>query len=143
MSALHPLDHLVGQWNTTGRSVGESAQPLEIKGTDKYEWLPGRRFLVHNVDVWMGGDKVNVVEVIGPCGDEGAALAMHSFANDGRHEVMQAIQQSSRAWLFQGDDVRANLTIAHDGDSMTAHWERKSENGSWTAWLEMHFAKAS
>lgn len=144
MNAPHPLDLLVGQWNTRGHSVGGSAdQSLEIKGTDKYEWLPGRRFVVHYVDVWMGEEKVNVVELIGPCGETADKLDMHSFSNDGRHEVMQAVQQSPRAWTFESDDTRANLTIELDGRSMTALWERKTEDGTWTAWLEMQFARAT
>lgn len=135
MSTTHPLDLLVGQWNTTGRSVaGEPT--IAIKGTDKYEWLPGRKFLVHHVDVWMGEEKVNVLELIATEG-----LAMHSFANDGTHEVMRAVQNGERAWSFEGENARAHLTIT-DAQSMSARWERK-EADSWTPWLEMQFAKVT
>jgi len=144
MTTTHPLDLLVGHWNTTGQSVaGQAEQAISIKGTDKYEWLPGRQFLVHTVDVWMGDDKVNVLELIGPCGEPGSEIPMHSFSNDGRHDVMQASSDGPRAWTFASDEIRAHLTIEADGRTMAARWERKAESGSWAHWLDMQFVKTT
>jgi hypothetical protein len=107
----HPLDALVGHWNTIGESVaGGVESPIAIKGMDKYEWLPGRKFLVHHADVWMGDEKVNVVEVVGPCGDDLTAIPMNAFDNQGNHTVMHARQESPTSWAFLGDELRTRLS---------------------------------
>jgi len=140
----HAFDALVGHWNTTGDNVpaGDDAA-ISIRGMDKYEWLPGRKFLVHHVDVWMGAEKVNVIEVVGPCGDALTAIPMNSFDNDGNHTVMYASQESSNDWLFYNDDLRTRLTIHESGLSMTARWERKGDGHRWVHWLNMHFSKTT
>jgi hypothetical protein len=140
----HALDALVGHWNTTGESVPTDDEPaISIRGMDKYEWLPGRKFLVHHVDVWMGDQKVNVIEIVGPCGDALSGIPMHSFDNDGNHTVMHASQESSNVWLFVNDDLRTRLTIHENGLLMTARWERKSDATRWVHWLNMQFSKTT
>jgi hypothetical protein len=140
----HALDALVGHWNTTGDSApdGDGAA-ISIRGMDKYEWLPGRKFLVHHADVWMGDDKVNVIEVIGPYGDTLEAIPMNSFDHEGNHTVMHARQESANVWLFSNDELRTRLTIDESGRSMTARWERKAHGERWTHWLNMHFSRTT
>ena len=136
------LDALVGHWSTTGESVSDDeGHAVAIKGTDKYEWLPGRKFLIHYVDVWMGDEKVNVVEVIGPCGDELTNIPMNSFDNGGAHALMHAKQEKSDEWVFSTDDLRATLVISEDGRSMAARWERKIAGERWKHWLNMRFSR--
>jgi hypothetical protein len=48
---LQRLGALVGRWRSQGHIVGED--PVPITGT--YQWLPGGFFLVHHVDVMIGG----------------------------------------------------------------------------------------
>jgi hypothetical protein len=140
----HALDALVGQWDTIGESVPDDNEPgFSIKGTDKYEWLPGRKFLVHSVDVWMGDKKVNAVEVIGPCGDDLTAIPMHSFDNGGKHVVMHATQEAPDVWVFFSDDLRARLTIGEGGSSMKARWERTVDGERWQHWLDMRFSRTT
>lgn len=135
-------DAIIGHWNTTGRSVAPD-EPMSIKGMDKYEWLPGRQFVVHHVDVWMGETKVNVIEVIGPCAGDTHDVPMHSFDNEGNHTVMTASRADDGAWIFAGDGIRTTLRFAADGRSMAAAWERRTDEGAWTAWLEMDFVKTT
>jgi hypothetical protein len=101
-AVTNSLEAVVGHWNTTGRSVAPG-ENMDIKGMDKYEWLPGRHFIVHHVDVWMGEDKVNVIEVIGPCTDDVHEIPMHSFDNEGNHTVMAATRLDEGVWRFAGD----------------------------------------
>jgi hypothetical protein len=140
----HPLDALVGHWNTTGESVPDAAgRATAIKGMDKYEWLPGRKFLLHYADVWMGEEKVNVVEVIGPCADELAGIPMNSFDSSGQHAVMQAELRGPDEWMFSGTGLRATLTLGKNGRSMSASWERQGAGERWEPWLTMQFAKTT
>ncbi len=142
----HALDALVGHWNTTGGSVPAGDAPasaaLSIRGTDRYEWLPGRKFLVHQADVWMGDDKVNVIEVIGPCGERLERIPMHSFDNEGNHTVMYASQEAAGVWSFFNDELRTRLTVEEGGARMRARWERRGDGG-WVPWLQMEFAKTT
>jgi hypothetical protein len=139
----HALDMLVGQWSTTGENVptGDDA-PISIKGTDKYEWLPGRQFLIHHADVWMGDEKVNVIEILGPVSDDAVAIPMRSFDNGGNHTLMHASQEASNVWLFANDELRARLTIDDNAESMAARWERQAD-GRWAHWLDMRFSKTT
>jgi len=57
------LGALVGRHRSEGHIVGEI--PVPITGTDIYEWLAGGFFLVHHVDVVIGGKAVQAIELIG------------------------------------------------------------------------------
>ncbi|MFI7107637.1 hypothetical protein ACIBK9_15085 [Nonomuraea sp. NPDC050227] len=52
---LKALDRLVGTWKVTGGA----------EGTVRYEWLPGRFFLVQHVELAQFGEPVTGIEVIG------------------------------------------------------------------------------
>ncbi|MFI7696648.1 hypothetical protein ACIBQ6_46795 [Nonomuraea sp. NPDC049655] len=52
---LKALDRLVGTWKVTGGA----------EGTVRYEWLPGRFFLVQHVELTQFGEPVTGIEVIG------------------------------------------------------------------------------
>jgi hypothetical protein len=138
----HKFDALIGYWKTKGKSTPSSKPQIVVKGMDRYEWLPGKHFIVHSADVWMGEEKINVIELIGPCGND-EPIPMRSFDNSGNYTVMQARSNRDGSWIFAGDEVRATLKIAGDGESMTAHWERKDKKGGWQEWLNMHFEKTA
>lgn len=52
---LNALDRLVGTWRVTGGA----------EGTVRYEWMPGRFFLVQHVELTQFGEPVTGMEVIG------------------------------------------------------------------------------
>ena len=59
------LDRLVGTWTVTG----------EAEGTVRYEWMPGRFFLLQHVELTQYGQPTTGLEVIGhlhPFGELGA-----------------------------------------------------------------------
>src|SRR5215468_4343691 len=60
---IQRLGALVGRWRSEGHIVGEV--PVPITGTDIYQWLPGGFFLVHHVDVVIGEQTVQAIELIG------------------------------------------------------------------------------
>ena len=68
------LSAIAGRWKTSGYVIGDPRLPVE--GTDIYEVLAGGHFLVHHVDVTVGGQEVRAIEVIGePDPDSDAYLA--------------------------------------------------------------------
>ncbi|TWF81589.1 hypothetical protein FHX44_117534 [Pseudonocardia hierapolitana] len=125
---------IIGSWASSGRTV----EGVEIAGTDVYEWLPGRRFVVHRVDVRMGGEQVNVLEVIGE--RDGDAFLMRSFEGNGGTALMRATVDDAGVWTFAGPTARATLVVA--GSTMTARWER-TVDGAWEHWMDMGFRRTS
>jgi hypothetical protein len=137
MAAWEPL---IGSWASSGRTLERPGEPsVSIEGSDVYEWLPGRRFVVHRVDVRMGGEQVDVLEVIGEPGD-GPAVLMRSFERNGGSALMQATVDDAGVWTFAGPTERATLLIAEDGDTMAATWERRTDTG-WEHWMDMEFRR--
>jgi hypothetical protein len=59
--------------------VGDLAVP--ITGTDIYEWLPGGFFLVHHVDVMIGEQPVQALELIGEYGPATDAFLARAYDN--------------------------------------------------------------
>ncbi|MBV2366885.1 hypothetical protein ACFPZ0_01710 [Streptomonospora nanhaiensis] len=53
--AVQALDRLVGTWKVTGGA----------EGTVRYEWMPGRFFLVQHVELTQFGEPVTGMEIIG------------------------------------------------------------------------------
>ncbi|MEV0675625.1 hypothetical protein AB0I60_03785 [Actinosynnema sp. NPDC050436] len=54
-AAVANLDRLVGSWSVSGGA----------EGTVRYEWMPGRFFLLQHVDLVQYGEPVTGLEVIG------------------------------------------------------------------------------
>jgi hypothetical protein len=138
-----PLAVLIGRWVSSGRTVARPGEPaVEIEGTDVYEWGPGRYVLVHRVDVRMGGEQVDVLEIIGPA-DAVGGYPMRAYDQAGGVVTMHATVDDAGVWTFAGETERATLTVAPDGSSMDAVWERSADGGnSWEHWMDMHFRRA-
>ena len=145
---------IVGDWATTGHVVGDP--PVPVSGSDVYEVLPGGYFLVHHVDVTVGSDEVRAIEIVGePSSLEGAFLT-RSYDNHGNAEVMELTIDDEGVFHFSGGPeiapaaqpanastarVRSTLTVASDGDSMTALWERSEDGVNWESWMNMNFTR--
>jgi hypothetical protein len=131
IAALQPL---IGSWRSSGRTV----DGVDVEGGDVYEWLPGERFVVHRVDVRMGGEQVDVLEVIGE--RDADALLMRSFDGHGGTAVMRATVDDAGVWTFAGPTERATLVVAPS--MMSATWERNA-GGTWEHWMDMEFRRTA
>jgi hypothetical protein len=139
MGDMRLWEPLIGSWASSGRTVERAGQPsVSIAGSDVYEWLPGRHFIVHRVDVRMGDDQVDVLEVIGE--PDGDGYLMRSFDHAGATALARATVDDRGVWTFTGPTERATLVIAEDGDSMAATWERTTPSG-WEHWMDMWFRR--
>jgi len=153
----HRLDALVGRWRSEGSLIDDPS--VRIHGTDTYALLPGGTFLVHYVDVHVGSQPVQAVELISP--DESAADAFTARAYDhlGTVTVMRARVDAAGVWTFTGgSDVapaarpgepapeaaaRSTLTVSDDRTQMVALWERSDDGVSWQPWMNMTFTRES
>jgi hypothetical protein len=145
----------VGRWRSEGHIVGD--QPVPITGTDTYQWLPGSFFLVHHVDVVIGDQQVQAIELLGEHDPASDAFTARAYNNLGNVTVMQARVDEQGVWRFTGGGdvapvarpasaeasgaVRSTLTISPDRAGMTARWERSDDGASWKPWMDMTFTR--
>jgi hypothetical protein len=136
---LEALQPLVGRWQSTGRTVPGAFDPgVTIAGTDVYERL-GTGYLIHHVDVTMGPDHVQVIEIIGDYDEATRTYAMHAYDGSGTSSEMRASVDGEGVWTFTDGTARATLAIAEDGRTMAARWDRLADDGSWRHWMDMQF----
>ena len=152
---LRRLGALVGRWRSQGHIVGDPAVP--ITGTDVYEWLAGGFFLVHHVDVVIGDQQVQALELIGSYDPATDAFTARAYDNLGNITIMQARVDGQGVWRFTGGGdvapvarpaaadaggaVRSTLTVNPDRAGMTARWERSDDGVSWQPWMDMTFTR--
>lgn len=139
--ALKRLDFLVGEWNTTGEIVAGAAGPVvKIRGTDAYEWVSGGAFLLHRVDVTIGAERVEVVELIGY--DEAQKdYSMVSFDSSGQTTTMRAAFNEKGALIISGQQMMSVLVASANGSEMEAHWLKSDDGARWYSWMQMWFNK--
>ena len=77
-AAVSALDRLVGEWTVTGGA----------EGIVRYEWMPGRHFLLQHVELEQFGEQITGLEVIGhlkpfgePAGTDLASRFYDSLGN--------------------------------------------------------------
>jgi uncharacterized protein DUF1579 len=149
------LGALVGRWRSQGHIVGDPSVP--ITGTDSYQWLPGGFFLVHHVDVLIGQQPVQALELIGEYDPASDSFTARAYDNLGNITIMGARVDEQGVWRFTGGAdvapvaqpaaadtggaVRSTLTVSPDRSDMTARWERSDDGVSWQPWMDMTFTR--
>lgn len=149
------LHTIAGRWETSGHVIGEPEVP--VVGTDTYQVLPGGYFLVHHVDVTVGEHPVRAIEIIGEPDAESGGFLARSFDSDGNAELMHVTIDNDGVFHFTGGAevaavaqptdgptarVRSALTIAEDGQSMAALWERSEDGTNWQHWMDISFRRS-
>jgi hypothetical protein len=154
---IQRLGALAGRWRSEGHIVAET--PVPITGTDSYEWLPGGFFLVHRVDVVIGRQRVQALELIGEYDPATDSFTARAYDNLGNVTVMRARVDDQGVWRFTGGSdvapvarpastdagtaVRSTLRVDADRSGMTARWERSEDGATWQPWMDMTFTRMS
>src|SRR5687768_18438616 len=95
----------IGVWNTTGEVFATETDPAgALVATDTYRWLPGRHFIVHDVDARFDGKPTRSMEVMGYDGSKRHHFA-RSYDDMGLSEVF-VVELSGRRWTISGEKVR-------------------------------------
>ncbi|MFY0407046.1 DUF1579 family protein [Solicola sp. PLA-1-18] len=138
---VRALAPLVGRWRTSGTVLDAGGDVVaQIRGTDTYRWLTGGAWLVHEVDVMMGDDHAEALELIGDRDPASGGWLMRAFDASGDFGTMTLTRLDDGTLLAVGDAVRSLLRPAADGGSMTAVWEQE-RSGTWTRWMDMSFTR--
>ena len=65
MQSLSSFAGIIGNWKSSGEVLQPGVDPMLINGTDTYEWVLADFFILHRVNVMMGKEQVEVIELIG------------------------------------------------------------------------------
>jgi len=136
------LEPFVGLWNTTGLIKGNSGEPdIAINGTDVYEWLPGGFFLLHRVDVHMGEDRAQSIEIIGfdPAFNQYTMFSFDHLGNAGRMEA----RLQDGIWTFEGPTMRFTGSFSDKGNTLSGIWEQSDDDENWRHWMDIMLSRAT
>jgi hypothetical protein len=134
------LKKFVGRWITRGLiGITDDSPEMTVQGTDTYEWLPGEFFLLHRVDVLMGGEKNQTVEIIGHDNTENACL-MRYYDNTGNSGVMTATCHDG-VWNFTGENLRFTGGFKRNDMEFSGVWEKSVDGHRWTHFMEIRLSR--
>lgn len=116
---LQALDRLVGTWKVTGGA----------EGTVRYEWMPGRFFLLQQVELTQFGQPVTGMEVIGnlrPFGEPvGADVVSRFYDSTGNtlDYVYELAGDTLTIWGgAKGSPAYYRGVFSADGTTVTGEW---------------------
>lgn len=138
---LKQLDFLIGKWHTRGEILQGAAGPSKnIRGMDTYEWVSGGYFILHRVDVFMGQERTEAVEIIG-YDESRKSYFMKSFDSQEASMTMYAVLEKPGVLKFGDDKMKAVLTANKAGSSMSAKWELSENGQTWKPWMNIQLDK--
>jgi hypothetical protein len=131
----------IGTWNTSGEVLAtESAPATTLTATDTYRWLPGNKFIVHEVDARFGRDVTRSMEVMGY--DLAAKkFFARSFDDQGATELYD-IDLTGKKWSIAGKAVRFTGRFDARGGRLTGLWEMKGTKAGWQPWIKLLLVRA-
>jgi hypothetical protein len=142
--AKHPMaqfEIFIGTWNTSGNvlAVGD-APATTLSATDIYRWLPGKRFILHEVDARFGHDVSRSIEIMGFDLQQKKYLS-RSYDDQGASELFD-LELSRKRWRIRGQSVRFSGNFDAGGNELSGLWEMKAWKRSWKPWIELKLVRA-
>jgi hypothetical protein len=130
----------IGTWNTTGEVLETDAGTAGIlSATDTYRWLPGRHFIVHDVDARFDGQPTRSMEVIGFDASKRKYFAQ-SYDDHGSTEAF-VVALKGRRWTIDGKTVRFNGSFDTQRNRLNGLWERKGNKAGWQPWIYLELVR--
>ncbi|MGW5055182.1 hypothetical protein [Actinokineospora sp. NPDC004072] len=116
---LQALDRLVGTWAVTGGT----------EGTVRYEWMPGRFFLLQHVELTQFGQPVTGLEVIGnlrPFGEPAGTDVVSRFYDSTGNTLDYVYELTGDTLTIwggaKGSPAYYRGTFDADGTAVTGEW---------------------
>jgi len=136
------LEVFVGTWRVEGRQLeGWVGPAAAISGVERFEWAPGKFFLVHHFDSRVGADQAACIEITGYDGSAGA-YATRTYYNNGQ-AAEWSMEEQDGTWTLTGQwptggtrmQVRCRVEFHDEGNSRTGTWESSGDGSRWeTFW---------
>ncbi|HEV2529076.1 MAG TPA: DUF1579 family protein [Thermomicrobiales bacterium] len=139
---IESLRPIIGRWRTSGQELDADGNVVrEISGTDAYEWMEGGRWVIHHIDVIMGDNHSQGMELIGTAVEATHDFVLRAFDTGGAFSMMTGHLLDDGALRIDGDGARATLELPVASGGMRAHWERRHPDGSdrWIPWMVIRF----
>lgn len=139
--ALKALERFVGTWNTTGEIRADDEQEAGVLvATDRYEWLPGKHFMLHTVDARMDGEVHRSIEIIGYDPARKSCVARSNDDSGASDEFLCTMD--GRSWRISGETMRFAGAFAADDETMSGTWEQRGPDGDWASWMDITLTRA-
>lgn len=139
-TAYEALNKLAGRWNTSGTVLETPDSPaFEFSGTDTYEWILEGNFLQHTVDVMMGEDRNQSLEIFS-YDPVAAHYILQSYDNHGNIEKMTATVDDG-LWKIVGDALRFEGRMNAEESVFSGIWQQK-EGEDWVDLMEVVLRRA-
>jgi hypothetical protein len=140
-SPMSKLEAFIGTWNTTGDVLETDVNPAgTLVATDTYRWLPGKHFIVHDVDARFDGNPVRSMEVIGFDASTKQFFAT-SYDDQGQTESF-SVALARRRWTIKGKTVRFDGYFDSQKTRLTGLWELRVAKGRWQPWIKLELVRA-
>lgn len=140
-SRMSRFEMFIGTWNTNGDVLATEAAPAgTLLATDTYRWLPGRHFLVHDVDARFGDVPTRSMEVVGYDARRKKHIA-RSYDDVGSTEEF-VVQLRGNRWTIQGDNARFDGRFSADRSTLVGLWELKGRKRGWQPWIKLELVRA-
>jgi hypothetical protein len=138
--AFEQLNRLVGFWNTTGKISGTGLSPsIDVNGIDRYEWLPGGHFLLHQADVYIGKEKSHTHEIIGY--DQAKKIYTMQYYNSQGDSGFMTATVVNDVWMFTGETLRFNGGFSLNDSVFSGIWEQRNEDGNWAHLMDIKLTR--
>lgn len=138
-TAVAGLAPLIGTWDTSGTILDADGEAEgKLRGTDVYEWFPGRFFVLHHVDGKLEDTEVKAIEVIGA--GEGDGCIARSYDNAGQSDEYKVALQG-RMWTIDGSTQRFRGSFSEDFTTLEGSWEASEDGQSWRPWMNITLRK--
>jgi hypothetical protein len=135
------FDVFIGTWNTTGDVLRTEAGPAgTLSATDTYRWLPGNRFIVHDVDARFDGKPTRSMEVMGFDASKRQYFAT-SYDDRGSTETF-VVALSGRRFSIRGKTVRFDGGFDARRGRLFGLWELKGSKAGWQPWIRLELVRA-
>lgn len=138
---MSQLDVFIGTWNTTGEVLETASSPPGVLVvTDTYRWLPGKHFIVHEVDARFSGQPTRSMEIIG-FDAATQRLVSRSYDDQGVTEAF-VVALDGRRWTIEGKKVRFDGSFDTKKMRLTGTWEMRSGRARWQPWIRLELVRA-
>jgi hypothetical protein len=135
------LEVFIGTWNTTGAVLETDANPAgTLVATDTYRWLPGKHFIVHDVDARFDGTPTRSMEVLGFDAQKSQFFS-RSYDDQGSTEAF-VVALEGRRWSIEGKTVRFNGSFDSKRNRLSGLWELKVAKARWQPWIKLELVRA-
>lgn len=136
--ATSNFNRLIGIWKTTGQ-VSTQNQALNLSGTDTYTLILDGNYILHKAEVVMGNEKSETFEIISLT-DTSNKAKMQYFNSKGESGIMTS-EITNNDFHIHGDGIKFSGTINDSSSELIGKWFLKTDDKSWTQFIDLKLEK--